>query len=195
MDSSQLSLPSQYLVTPEIANKNHITEFINQLENSLIAGIRLVQLRAKTLDSVLYKKLAIEVLACCQQYEAILLLNADPKLINEVDAHGVHLDGTRLAVYQHRPLDSEKLISAACHTLVQLKKAEMLGANFVTLSPVLLTASHPEAEPLGWKNFSILAKQTKLPIYALGGMTTQLLNCAQDNGAYGIAGIRSFWRE
>ncbi|QRX84402.1 thiamine phosphate synthase [Glaciimonas sp. PAMC28666] len=193
MEKSQLSLPFHYLVTPELDNKSDVTGFMDQLERSLVAGIRLVQLRGKTLSPALYKKLAIEVLACCQQYDVQLLLNADPELLNEVDAQGVHLDGIRLATCQRRPLDSNRLISAACHTLEQLKKAEALGVDFVTLSPVLPTASHPEAAPLGWQNFAILAAQTKLPVYALGGLTPQLLDYAQTNGAYGIAGIRSLW--
>ena len=195
MHTPQQPLPSLYLVTPEPENKNQFNAFIDQLEKSLISGIRLVQLRAKTLEPALYKKLSIDVLACCQQHGAILLLNADPELVNEIDAHGVHLDGTRLAAYQHRPLDPSKLVSAACHTVEQLKKAETLAANFVTLSPVLATASHPEAQPLGWEVFADMTAGTQLPVYALGGMTRQLLTCAQKNGAYGVAGIRSFWCE
>lgn len=193
MNTRQQSLPTLYLVTPEPENKNQLEEFVHQLEKSLIAGIRLVQLRAKTLEPAEYKKLSVEVLACCRQHGAILLLNADPELVNEIDAHGVHLDGTRLAALQHRPLDPGRLVCAACHTEQQLKKAETLGADFATLSPVLATASHPEAQPLGWEVFADMAAHTTLPVYALGGMTRQLLACAQQNGAYGVAGIRSFW--
>jgi thiamine monophosphate synthase len=81
----------------------------------------------------------------------------------------------------------------ACHSLEQIGKAELIGADKVMLSPVRHTESHPEATPLGWKNFSLMARQTALPIFALGAMNRQLLSCAQENGAYGVAGIRSFW--
>ena len=180
-----------YLVTPE--PDGQFAAFIHQLEKSLIAGIRLVQFRAKTLEPALYKQLAVDVLACCRRHGAILLLNADPALVDTLGADGVHLDGTRLAAYRKRPLDAGKLVCAACHTVAQLKQAETIGADIVTLSPVLPTASHPEAEPLGWKGFADIAAQTKLPVYALGGMRYQLLECAQKNGAYGIAGIQAFW--
>ena len=195
MQTPRPSLPFLYLVTPEPENTKQFKPFIHQLEKSLISGIRLVQLRAKTLEPGLYKKLSIDVLACCQEHGAILMLNADPQLVNVTGAHGVHLDGTRLAAYRQRPLDPDKLVSAACHTVEQLKKSETLGANMVTLSPVLATASHPGAHPLGWEAFADMTAVTKLPVYALGGMTRQLLACAQKNGAYGIAGIRSFWCE
>lgn len=187
-------LPTLYLITPDPGDEKHADRFLDQLEKSLLTGIRLVQFRAKRLEHETYKKLAIKVTACCKQYNATVLLNADPELVNELDADGVHLDGTRLAAYQQRPLESSKVISAACHSLDQLKKAEMLGVDLVTLSPVLHTTSHPEAEPLGWENFLQLTKKTKLPVYALGGMNAQLLSCAQENGAFGVAGINAFWQ-
>jgi thiamine-phosphate diphosphorylase len=192
MNTQLHSLPTLYLVTPDPGNEN---KFINQLEKSLINGIRLVQFRAKNLDLVTYKKLAVKAAACCKNYDAILLVNSTPEIVDEVNAHGVHLDGTRLAEYMRRPLESDKLISAACHSLEQIKKAEILGVNLITLSPVLRTMSHPDAEPLGWTKFAMLAEKTNLPVYALGGMTSQLLEHAQANGAYGVAGIRSFWSD
>src|ERR1700730_7902131 len=191
MNTSRLPLPRLYLVTPEPGNR--LTDFVQHLEHSLIAGIRLVQFRAKTLEPAAYEKLAIEVLACCRQYDALLLLNADPQLVDAIDADGVHLDGVRLAACQSRPLAAGKLVSAACHSLEQLKKAETIAADMATVSPVLPTASHPEAPPLGWKGFRALAVQTTLPVYALGGMHTRLLENARKNGAYGVAGIQAFW--
>lgn len=191
MNTSRLPLPRLYLVTPEPGNR--LTDFVQHLEHSLIAGIRLVQFRAKTLEPAAYEKLAIEVLACCRQYDALLLLNADPQLVDAIGADGVHLDGMRLAACQNRPLAASKLVSAACHSLEQLKKAETIAADMAIVSPVLPTASHPEAPLLGWEGFRALAVQTTLPVYALGGMNTSLLENARQNGAYGVAGIQAFW--
>jgi len=47
-------------------------------------------------------------------------------------------------------------------------------------------------QSLSWKNFSELSKKTKLPIYALGGLSKEDLSAAEKNGAYGIAGISGF---
>lgn len=193
MDLSTRALPLLYLMTPNPDNEDAQDQFIDQLEKSLINGIRLVQLRAKNLNSEKYKELALKVMACCRQYDAACMLNAPPELVAEVNAHGVHLDGVRLNSYERRPVHSNKLVSVACHSLAQIRKAELIGADMVTLSPVLHTESHPEATPMGWKSFSLIARQTALPVFAFGGMNRQLLSCAQANGAYGIGGIRSFW--
>jgi thiamine-phosphate diphosphorylase len=192
--TSHPPLPHLYLVTPEPGDSP--ADFLRQLEASLRHGIRLVQFRAKTMAPASYRALAVDVLACCRQSDALLMLNADPQLLDAVDADGVHLDGARLAACGGRPpvLGSGKLVSAACHSLAQLRQAETIAADFVTLSPVLATASHPDAATLGWDAFAQLTVQTALPIYALGGMHGELLTQAQEHGAYGIAGIQGFWQ-
>lgn len=81
---------------------------------------------------------------------------------------------------------------AACHDLVSLQHAQQLGFDAVTLSPVLKTQTHPETVPLGWENFSSYAKTCDIPVFALGGLTQNDLQLAQQNYAYGIAGIRHF---
>ncbi|HHZ84334.1 MAG TPA: hypothetical protein EYN33_06295 [Gammaproteobacteria bacterium] len=68
----------------------------------------------------------------------------------------------------------------------------MLEADYIFLSPVKETPAHKELQSLGWKNFSELSKKTKLPIYALGGLSKEDLSAAEKNGAYGIAGISGF---
>jgi 8-oxo-dGTP diphosphatase len=62
-----------------------------------------------------------------------------------------------------------------------------LNLDFVVLSPVKSTLSHPEAEPLGWQKFAQLAENITLPIYALGGMVLNDLPMALSYGARGIA--------
>jgi len=154
----------------------------------------LVQLRAKTLSQEQYVKLASEVFDRCVQYQTTLLLNAAPSILKIIDAHGVHLDGVRLDNFERRNFPMNKLISVACHSKEQISKAIEIEANLVTLSPVLETASHPGTVSLGWDKFASMAKQTTIPVFALGGMNPQLLKSAQEHGAYGVAGIRSFWR-
>lgn len=193
--ASQTTLPQLYLITPEPAYDRPQADFLRQLEASLRRGIRLVQFRAKSITPDAYRALAADVLACCRQYDALLMLNADPRLLDDIDADGVHLDGARLSACDGKPplSDKSKLVGAACHSLEQLREAKAIAADFVTLSPVLPTGSHPGAPTLGWDGFAALAKQTRLPVYALGGMHEEMLADAQAHGAYGVAGIQAFW--
>ena len=81
---------------------------------------------------------------------------------------------------------------AACHDLVSLQKAQMLGCDAVILSPVLATESHPKAHGLGWDTFASYVESIDIPVFALGGLKPNDLEIAQQHGAYGVAGIRNF---
>ena len=70
--------------------------------------------------------------------------------VMRLDGAGWHLDGPALRAATQRPLPAGRWVSAACHTRDDLLLAARAGADFVTLSPVLPTLSHPGAPTLGW---------------------------------------------
>ncbi len=82
--------------------------------------------------------------------------------------------------------------SMACHHDASLAQAQQLGVDFAFLSPVQATATHPQAQPLGWETFAQLAQSVALPVYALGGMGPDTLMTARLHGARGVAGINAY---
>jgi thiamine-phosphate pyrophosphorylase len=62
---------------------------------------------------------------------------------------------------------------ASAHDLAELGVAARLGADAVLLSPVFPTRSHPGAAGLGPVRFLLLARRSRLPVIALGGMTAR----------------------
>jgi len=184
-----VQLPNFYLITPNPGDD--IPGFLQQLEKRLVDGIRLVQLRAKSLPEADYILLAKQCLQLCEKHRATLMLNAAPGVVETVGAHGVHLDSGWLASLSDRPI--VKWLSASCHSLEQLQQAEKLGADFVMLSPVAATASHPDTEPLGWQRFQALTELAHCPVYALGGMRPTDLPQAFAHGGQGVAAIRALW--
>ncbi len=189
-----LRLPSCLLVTPDPGPEPHWEAFLQRLLQAAAAGIRLIQLRAPALPSAAYAELAREALQRLRAHPATrLILNAEPELAARLEAHGVHLNGRRLAAARSRPLPDPWLVSAAVHDRRQLRRAEALAVDFACLSPVHPTPSHPQARPLGWTGFARLAATTPLPLYALGGVGPHDLPQAQAHGAHGIAAIRALW--
>jgi thiamine-phosphate pyrophosphorylase len=75
--------------------------------------------------------------------------------------------------------------TAPAHDLKEIREAERTGAELIFLSPVFQTRSHPEGRPLGRIRFASLARQTRLPVVALGGMNERRALA----GAYGWAAI------
>ncbi len=69
------------------------------------------------------------------------------------------------------PRRADLLHLATAHDLAELGLAARLGADAALLSPVFPTRSHPGGATLGPVRFRLLARQSRLPVIALGGMS------------------------
>lgn len=184
-------LPRVYLVTAE--PERGVDDFLQRLDAVLRGGIRLVQLRAKSLHPEQFRDLAQRVLQLCREYGAQLLLNSGPDLVAEIGADGVHLASARLMALRERPLPQTKWVAASCHSLAELEQARRVGVDFAVIAPVLPTASHPAAAPLGWAVAREFAEVAPFPVYALGGMNVSHVTTAIDGGMQGVAVIGAIW--
>ncbi len=158
-------------------------------------GIGLVRLRAKNLSYSEYEKLAVKVCRLCSEKQVKVMLNSMPDLVAKANAAGLHLNSKQLMEISERPLDKNYWVAASCHNSKELRHAEEVGVDFVVLSPVHRTPSHPNSLPLGWDRFESMVSLSKLPVFALGGMSLPLLRDAKHRGAQGIAGIRAFCQQ
>ncbi|OOZ41876.1 hypothetical protein BOW53_02240 [Solemya pervernicosa gill symbiont] len=188
---SALELPPHYLITGEPADNSE--RFLLYLQGALDQGIRLVQLRAKRLDQKAYLELANAALEKTRSIGAKLLLNATPEMVEAVGADGVHLDSQRLLSLQSRPLDNDYYVAASCHSAEQLAHAAAIDVDFAVLSPVQKTVSHPDVKPIGWQRFAAMVNDQPMPVYALGGMSGEMVSEAYRCGAQGVAAISAFW--
>lgn len=186
-----LRLPDQYVITPE-PNMGH-DPFLTQIHRLCEQGYSLIQLRAKQLAPLAYQQLAKRAQRICHEYSCRLLLNGPPDWVPAAQADGVHLSSSRLNTLSARPLSRDYWVSASCHNLDELKQAMAIDVDFVVLSPVQTTPSHPNASPLGWAAFQQLIQEVDIPVFALGGLGKAQLSTAWEHGAQGIAGIREFW--
>jgi len=186
----RLQLPDMIAITGDCEDA---VAFFSRFEQVLAQGIRMVQLRAADLSENEFRIRALRCVELCRVYNARLLLNAEPELVTEVDAAGFHASSDRLMALMQRPVDERSYFSASCHDLAELQHAEKLGADFVLVSPVLATGSHPEALPLGWEQFKELAAAVSVPCYALGGLSPLDVPVSRINGGVGIAAISAFW--
>ena len=184
-----LELPSIYALTN--ATENGIEAELAKLESALAGGLRLIQIRDKTLASNERLRFAKAVMTLSKKYPGVsILTNDDEDLAREVGAHGLHLSSSRLMQLDQRP--PFEWVAASCHSADELARAAELGLDFVLLSPVLPTASHPQAYGMGWNAFAQLIENSPLPVFALGGMQPEILEMAWKNGAHGIAQMRGW---
>jgi 8-oxo-dGTP diphosphatase len=188
-----LRLPDRYLITGEPALERDL--FLKRLERALQSGLRLVQLRAHALDDDTYRELLSAAYALCVRFRARLLINRPRGCVNWLGlTDGIHLTALQMMLLHERP-EGKALIGASCHSQAELEKAVSLQLDYVLLSPVLPTCTHPQATALGWSTFSDWVESVNLPVYALGGMSHELLKSAKQAGGQGIAAIGAFWPE
>lgn len=184
-----LELPSIYALTN--AAENGIENEWAKLEKVLTNGLRLIQIRDKTLPPAERLRFAQGVMARAHDYaNTRVLINDDEVLAREVGAHGVHLSSSQLSQIAQRP--SFDWVATSCHSAEELSRAVSLGIDFALLSPVLPTLTHPEAKSMGWDEFGRLIEQSPIPVFALGGMKPEMLDLAREKGAHGIALMRSW---
>lgn len=184
-----LSLPAIYGISH--AQSLGLDEFLARLELALDKGLRLIQVRDKSLAESERLAFARKVAEHAQPYGATVLVNGSTELARQSGAAGVHLDSAALMSLSSRP--DVEWVGASCHTPEELAKAGEL-ADFAVLSPVLPTASHPGEPALGWPTFAEWAAACPIPVYALGGQTLGTLNDAVIHGGHGIAMLREVWK-
>ena len=186
---SALQLPAIYAIT-HLQEMGEAT-FFNALERALAGGLRLIQVREKHLDAAALEAFTRRVVQLSHAAGARVLLNGEVERAQAVGADGVHLSASRLLQMKQKP--EGLLCAASCHDAVELAKAADLGLDFVLLSPVKRTLSHPEASPLGWAQFQGLLNEYPLPVYALGGLQSSDVTDAWSHGAHGVAMQRGAW--
>ena len=169
---------------------NDPAAFLLRLDRALENGIRFVQVRERELDDL--EGFALTVVARAHAAGARVIINNDAALAQKVHADGIQISSAQLTESTRRP--DFPLVGASCHNAAELDRAERLDCDYALLSPVLPTASHPDATPLGWQRFAELCADRSIPIYALGGLTAADLPVAQQHGAHGIALLRGAWQ-
>lgn len=185
-----LRLPADYAIS-DAAGLGE-ARFLQALDRRLAGGLRLVQLREKSLDADAFDRLFRTVRARCAAAGARLLVNSAHDRSYWRAADGVHLTSHDLAAAAERP--ALPLVAASCHDAAELALAGRLQLDFAVLGPVLPTRSHPGATPLDWPGFAAAAGDARLPVYALGGVGPQHRGAALAAGAHGLAGIGAFWQ-
>lgn len=181
-----LLLPPVYAITQ--AADLGIDVSLNNITHALQQGLRLLQIREKTMSKDQLNFFAREVISLAHQYDANVLINSDSKFSWEIGMDGVHYTASQLMTLESRP--ELNWCSASCHNIEELFRAEQLGLDFVVLGPVLPTLSHPGLSVLGWQKFAALLRNYSLPVYALGGLHQEDLSIAQELGGHGIAMMR-----
>ncbi len=138
-----------------------------------------------------YETFAEQFLAQAKNYSFDkILLHGTVELASKLTADGVHLRSNQFGEIA-KAKRHNLFVVISCHTVDEAKKAEVLGADMITYSPIFATPN--KGKPLGLGALKELQGIISLPIIALGGILTQeQIDACQVAGASGFASIRFF---
>jgi thiamine-phosphate pyrophosphorylase len=128
----------------------------------------------------------------CAQFEGVkAIIHSDVELAKKLYAYGVHLTSKQShKIEEAKALGLKVIVST--HTKEEVLKAEALGADYVTYSPIFATPN--KGEPKGVEDLKQLLKVTNIKVFALGGIITkEQVAMIEESGAYGFSSIRYFY--
>ena len=176
-----------YLITDRQATGGRDLALV--VEEALKGGVKAVQLREKDLSSRDLYELAFAMRKLTKRYDAALFINDRVDIALAVDADGVHLGGNSLPIHQARKvLGKKRMIGVSCHNQVNALAAQDFGADFITYGPVFHTPSKAAfGSPVGVNSLKEVAPRLRIPVFALGGITSRNTRRVISAGAHGIA--------
>jgi len=179
-----------YLITNRKLFHNE-QAFLDAIEAALKAGVDIVQLREKDLDTLSLFRLCQKLKNLTNKYKALLLINDRIDIALATKADGVHLPGNGLPTEVARKFLGEKaIIGRSTHSLEEVKSEQGRGADFLTFSPIFYTKSKAKyGNPQGLNKLKEICRCSHIPIVALGGINKDNVISTLSVGAKGIAVI------
>jgi thiamine-phosphate pyrophosphorylase len=155
------------------------------------AGACAVQLRERDLP-------VRDLLVLAKEFQhemsgAKLFINDRVDLALALDTHGVHLrEGSLPTPAVRGLLGPRQLLGRSVHSLDGVASAERHGADFVVLGPIYETPSKQAyGPPLGLGVLEQAARTTRIPIFAIGGITAARAREVRGAGGFGVAVLSS----
>jgi thiamine-phosphate pyrophosphorylase len=150
-------------------------------------GCRWFSLREKDLPAEERLALLAALVALGRRFGAVVTAHEDIEAVMAVGADGVHLpsDGDPRAARTRLP---DALIGASAHSADEAAALLRVEADYITVSPIFLTASKPGYGPaLGIDGLARIAAEVPDRVVALGGITAQNAALCLSAGACGLA--------
>ncbi|BCM87451.1 thiamine phosphate synthase [Methylobacterium indicum] len=179
-----MSLPARLLV---VTDRHGCPEPLEtRVAACLAAGARWIWLRDRDLPAPERAALAEHLVAQLARVGGALTIGRDVELAAQVGAAGVQLGDAAAVAPARARLGQGALLGVSAHSLAEVRAAREAGADYVTLSPIFLTASKPGYGPaLGLTALGEAA--ALMPVVALGGLDPTTAPSCRAVGAAAVA--------
>lgn len=181
---------------PDISGVYLITDqsedLVEKVCQALRGGISVLQYRAK--DKTYDERVAEggDLKRLCARFSVTFIVNDDIQLAKELDADGVHLGQDDGGIAEARALlGSSKIIGKSTHNLEEALSAEQEGADYIGFGAIYPSGSKIVTHLPGVDGLESIRSTVKIPIVAIGGISTSNACRVIDAGADAVAIISS----
>ena len=167
-----------YLVTDRNCLQQQTLE--QAVEQAILGGVTLVQLREKAIASKAFYERALRIKAICHRYNVPLLINDRVDIALAVEADGVHIGQSDLPCGVVRQiLGKDKIIGVSARTAQQAIQAQADGADSLADGAMFATSTKQDAQTVTIASLMQIRQAVTLPIVAIGGINHTTLPALQ----------------
>jgi len=163
-------------------------ELKDAVEQAILGGATIVQLREKSLEYNELKELALCIQEVCNNYNVPFIVNDNVELACEIDADGVHLGAEDMSIKKARSvLGSNKIIGATAKTVEQALLAEKAGANYIGSGAVFGSDTKTDATNLSIDSLNEICNSVSIPVVAIGGINAYNVSALRGSSISGVS--------
>tara|TARA_Y100000589_G_scaffold21666_1_gene18024 strand:- start:2057 stop:3109 length:1053 start_codon:yes stop_codon:yes gene_type:complete len=167
---------------------NEKPDLIEDIENLLIGGVKIIQHRFKDPNDSNNLENAKIIRKLCKSKGAIFIVNDRVDIAIACDADGVHLGQNDLDIVSARKiLGFSKIIGISANNGQDIKNAIEQGSDYLGIGPVFKSNTKTTKKPLGIEKVKKLTKDIKIPWFAIGGIKNENIPILKSNGIKKVA--------
>lgn len=163
-------------------------DVIKSLEEAILGGVTIVQLREKSANSSEFYSLAVKVKELTSKYSIPLIINDRLDIALAIDAEGVHVGQDDLPASIVRSiLGKDKIIGVSTATLEEAKKAIVDGADYIGVGALFPTDTKTNARSVTLDMLKNIKENINIPVVGIGGINENNIEAVMDTGIDGVA--------
>ena len=160
---------SMYFITDSINYSEE--EFLYRVEQALMGGITLLQLREKDKSTREYMDLAEKVHTLTKKYNVPLIIDDRVDVALAIDAEGVHVGQSDMPVSIARKLmGDDKIVGATTKTVEQAVEAYAQGADYLGVGAIYPTTTKVKTVLTSTETLGNICSAVPIPVNAIGGL-------------------------
>ena len=146
-------------------------EFLSRVEQALLGGVTLLQLREKEKSTREYIELAEKVHELTKRYNVPLIIDDRVDVALAVDAEGVHVGASDMPVATARKLmGKDKIVGATAKTVPWAKEAYEQGADYLGVGAIYPTTTKVKTVLTSTDTLRDICNAVTIPVNAIGGL-------------------------